>query len=89
MEVVLDLILSILGSFLCDCFLGLLGLVSATGGAVEARRGGANRLERRLAKQAGQEPPPVSRDNWFALVLFLLAITCLVMLGILWIVSWL
>lgn len=59
------------GLQLCDCFVGLLSLVSATGGAVEARRGTANRRERRAAKQAGQKPPPVPRDNWIALILIL------------------
>jgi hypothetical protein len=61
------------GLQLCDCFVALLSLTSATGGAVEARRGSANRLERRMAKKAGQKPPLVSRDNWIALILFLFA----------------
>jgi hypothetical protein len=62
------------GLQLCDCFLGLLSLTSVAGGAVEVRRGTANRRERRLAKQAGQKPPPLSRDNWIGLLLFLVAI---------------
>ena len=75
------------GLQLCDCFVGLLSLISATGGAVEARRGTANRLERRVAKQAGQKPPPVSRDNWFALILLLCAVVFLFILAITWIAS--
>ena len=75
------------GLQLCDCFVGLLSLTSATGSAIEARRGKANRLERRLAKQAGQEPPPVSRDNWIALILFLFAVVFLIILAITWIAS--
>jgi hypothetical protein len=75
------------GLQLCDCFLGLLSLISATGGAVEARRGTANRLERRVAKQAGQKPPPVSPDNWIALILLLLAVVFLFILAISWISS--
>ena len=82
---ILDLIFG--GLQLCDCFLGLLSLISATGGAVEARRGTANRLERRVAKQAGQEPPPVSRDNWIALMLFLVAVVFLCILAISWLAS--
>jgi hypothetical protein len=69
-----EIIELIFGSLqLCECFLSLLSLVSATGGAAEAQRGKANRRERRLAKQAGEKPPPVSRDNWIALILFLCA----------------
>ena len=75
------------GLQLCDCFLGLLSLTSATGGAVEARRGTQNRLERRQAKQAGQQPPPVSRDNWLALILFLCTVVFSVILAITWIAS--
>jgi hypothetical protein len=75
------------GLQLCDCFVGLLSLTSAAGSAVEARRGRANRRERRLAKQAGQEPPPVSRDNWFALILLLCAVVFLFILAITWIAS--
>lgn len=67
---------------LCDCFLALVSLVSATGGAVEVRRGTANRRERRQAKQAGQKPPPISADNWIALMLILFAIVVLVILVI-------
>jgi hypothetical protein len=76
------------GLQLCDCFLGLLSLISATGSAVEARRGTGNRRERRMAKQAGQKPPPVSGDNWIALILFLLAVVLLSILGYTWI-TWL
>jgi len=75
------------GLQLCDCFVGLLSLTSATGGAVEARRGKANRALRRLAKQAGDKPPPVSRDNWMALILFLFAVIFLGILAIAWIAS--
>jgi hypothetical protein len=75
------------GLQLCDCFVGLLSLISATGGAVEARRGTANRLERRVAKQAGHKPPPVSRDNWIALILFLCAVVFLSIVVISWIAS--
>ena len=75
------------GLQLCDCFLGLLSLMSATGSAVEARRGRANRHERRLAKQAGQKPPPVSGDNWIALILFLCAVVFLSIVVISWIAS--
>jgi hypothetical protein len=80
---ILELIVG--GLQLCDCFVGLLSLISATGSAVEARRGTANRRERRLAKQAGQKPPPVSRDNWLALILFLFAVALLCILAIAWI----
>jgi hypothetical protein len=73
------------GLQLCDCFLGLLSLMSATGSAVEARRGRANRHERRLAKQAGQKPPPVSGDNWIALILLILAVVLLSIVAIAWI----
>jgi hypothetical protein len=66
---------------------GPAGLASATGGAVEARRGAANPRERRQAKQAGEKPPPVSRDNWLAFMLFLFAIVLLVVLAIAWIAS--
>jgi hypothetical protein len=75
------------GLQLCDCFVGMMSLTSATGGTIEARRGRANRLERRRAKQAGQEPPPVSRDNWLALFLFLCAGVFLGILAIAWIAS--
>lgn len=68
------------GLQLCDCFIGLLSLTSAAGGAVEARRGRANRLQRGLAKKTGQKPPPVSRDNWIALILFLFAVVFLCIL---------
>jgi hypothetical protein len=75
------------GLQLCDCFVGLFSLTSAAGGAVEARRGKANRLERRLAKQAGQKPPPISRDNWMALILFVIAAVLLSILAMAWIAS--
>jgi hypothetical protein len=75
------------GLQLCDCFVGLVSLLSATGGAVEARRGTANRRERRLAKQAGQQPPPVSRDNWIALFLFFVAVVLLFIFALLWIAA--
>jgi hypothetical protein len=75
------------GLQLCDCFLGLMSMISATGGAVEARRGTANRRQRRLAKQAGQKPPPLSRDNWIALILLLCAVVFLLILAITWIAS--
>lgn len=75
------------GLQLCDCFIGLLSLTSAAGGAVEARRGKANRLERRLAKQAGQTPPPVSRDNWVALILIFSSVVLLFILAIIWIAA--
>jgi hypothetical protein len=76
------------GLQLCDCLVGLLSLISATGGAVEARRGTANRRERRIAKQAGEKPPPVSRENWIALILFLLAVVLLSILAFTWL-TWL
>lgn len=79
--------LIVAGAQLCDCFVGLLSLTSATGGAIEARRGAGNRRERKLAKQAGQQPPPVSRDNWLALLLFLMAGILLVVLAVTWMVS--
>ena len=61
--------------------------MSATGGAAEAQRGKENRRERRLAKQTGEKPPPLSRDNWIALILFLFAGTLLLILVMSWIVS--
>lgn len=75
------------GLQLCDCFLGLLSVSSAAGGAVQARRGTANRRDRRAAKQAGEKPPPVSRDNWLALILILCAVVLLFILAISWIAS--
>lgn len=70
------------GLQLCDCFVGLLGLTSATGGAVEARRGKANRVERRQAKRGGGNPPPVSHHNWIAVALILFAIVLFAILAI-------
>jgi hypothetical protein len=75
------------GLQLCDCFLGLMTLISASGSAVEAKRGAANRQERRLAKQAGEKPPPVSGHNWAALFLFLCAVIFLLVLVITWLAS--
>jgi hypothetical protein len=40
-----------------------------------------------MAKQAGEKPPPVSRDNWLALFLFLCAGVLLSILVISWIAS--
>src|ERR1051325_4770464 len=79
----------ILGSLqFCDCFFWTMGLASATGSAVEARRGRENRIERRQAKQAGEKPPPVSRDNWLALILLVVTIACFTILGAAWTYWW-
>lgn len=75
------------GAQLCDCFVGLMSLLSATGGAVEAKRGTANRRARRLAKHEGRTPPPMSRDNWLALILFVLAGAFLAILVMTWLAA--